>query len=120
MVTGQALAALYDRINLLSQSLMPAVNDLLLGYLLYKSRLVPRVLPVLAFIGAPLLLVSDAAVLFGVVERVSALPAIATLPVALFEFSLGVVSDRKGLQAITHHSWHGLKITPGLAARSPP
>ena len=69
LVTGQALVALYDRIFLLSQSLMPAVNDLLLGYLLYKSRLVPRVLPVLAFIGAPLLLVSDAAVLFGVVDE---------------------------------------------------
>jgi len=77
---------------------MPAVNDLLLGYLLYKSRLVPRVLPALAFIGAPLLLVSDAAVLFGVVERVSALPAIATLPVALFEFSLGVYLTVKGFR----------------------
>src|SRR5215208_474190 len=98
LVTGQALVALYDRIFLLSQSLMPAVNDLLLGYLLYKSRLVPRVLPVLAFIGAPLLLVSDAAVLFGVVERVSALPAIATLPVALFEFSLGVYLIVKGFR----------------------
>ena len=53
LVTGQTLAILYDRINLLSQSLMPAVNDVLLGYLLYKSRLVPRVLPMLAFIGAP-------------------------------------------------------------------
>ena len=98
LVTGQALVALYDRINLLSQSLMPVVNDLLLGYLLYKSRLVPRVLPVLAFIGAPLLLVSDAAVLFGVVERVSALPAIAVLPVALFEFSLGVYLTVKGFR----------------------
>jgi hypothetical protein len=98
LVTGQALVALYDRINLLSQSLMPVVNDLLLGYLLYKSRLVPRVLPVLAFIGAPLLLVADAAVLFGVVERVSALPAIATLPVALFEFSLGVYLTVKGFR----------------------
>jgi hypothetical protein len=98
LVTGQTLVALYDRINLLSQSLMPAVNDLLLGYLLYKSRLVPRVLPVLAFIGAPLLLVSDAAVLFGVVERVSTLPAIAVLPVALFEFSLGVYLTVKGFK----------------------
>jgi hypothetical protein len=98
LVTGQTLAILYDRINLLSQSLMPAVNDLLLGYLLYKSRLVPRVLPVLAFIGAPLLLVSDAAVLFGVVERVSTLPAIAVLPVALFEFSLGVYLTVKGFK----------------------
>jgi hypothetical protein len=98
LVTGQALVALYDRINLLSQSLMPVVNDLLLGYLFYKSRLVPRVLPVLAFIGAPLLLVADAAVLFGVVERVSALPAIAVLPVALFEFSLGVYLTVKGFR----------------------
>jgi len=45
LVTGQTLAVLYDRINLLSQSLMPIVNDLLLGYLLYKSRLVPRFFP---------------------------------------------------------------------------
>jgi hypothetical protein len=98
LVTGQTLAILYDRINLLSQSLMPIVNDLLLGFLLYKSRLVPRVLPWLAFIGAALLLVSDAAVLFGLVERVSALPAIAVLPVALFEFSLGVYLTVKGFR----------------------
>ena len=55
LVTGQALVALYDRMFLLGQSLIPAVNALLLGYLLYQSRLVPRVLPVLGFIGAPLL-----------------------------------------------------------------
>jgi hypothetical protein len=98
LVTGQTLAILYDRIFLLSQSLMPVVNDLLLGFLLYKSRLVPRVLALLAFIGAPLLLVSDLAVLFGLVERVSALPAIAALPVALFEFSLGVYLTVKGFK----------------------
>jgi hypothetical protein len=98
LVTGQTLAILYDRIFLLSQSLMPVVNDLLLGFLLYQSRLVPRVLPLLAFIGAPLLLASDLAVLFGVVERVSALPAIAALPVALFEFSLGVYLTVKGFK----------------------
>ena len=71
LVTGQTLAILYDRIFLLSQSLMPAVNDLLLGFLLYQARLVPRVLPLIAFIGAPLLLASDGAVLFGLLERTS-------------------------------------------------
>jgi hypothetical protein len=98
LVTGQTLAILYDRIFLLSQSLMPVINDLLLGFLLYQSRLVPRVLPLLAFIGAPLLLASDLAVLFGLVERVAALPAIAALPVALFEFSLGVYLTVKGFK----------------------
>jgi hypothetical protein len=98
LATGQTLAVLYDRIFLLSQSLMPVVNDLLLGFLLYQSRLVPRVLPLLAFIGAPLLLASDLAVLFGLVDRVSALPGIAALPVALFEFSLGVYLTVKGFK----------------------
>jgi hypothetical protein len=98
LVTGQALVALYDRIFLLGQSFIPALNALLLGSLLYQSRLVPRVLPVLGFIGAPLLVASDLAVLFGVVERVSALPAIATLPIALWEFSLGVYLTVKGFK----------------------
>src|ERR671933_2751279 len=71
LVIAQTLAILYDRIFLLSQSLMPAVDDLLLGLLLYWSRLVPRVLSLLAFIGAPLLLASDIAVLFSVWERTS-------------------------------------------------
>src|SRR5437868_6700305 len=53
LVTGHALVALYDRIFLLSQSFIPAVNALLLGSLLYRSRLVPRVLPLLGLIGAP-------------------------------------------------------------------
>src|ERR671927_127496 len=79
LATGQTLAILYDRIFLLSQSLMPVVNDLLLGLLLYQSRLVPRVLPLLAFIGAPLLLASDTALLFSLVERTSTATALAAL-----------------------------------------
>src|SRR5216684_9022637 len=55
LVTGHALVAMYDRIFLLTQSFIPAVNALLLGYLLYQSRLVPRALPLLGLIGAPLL-----------------------------------------------------------------
>jgi hypothetical protein len=42
VVTGHALVAFYDSIFLLSQGFIPAVNALLLGSLLYQSRLVPR------------------------------------------------------------------------------
>jgi hypothetical protein len=87
-----------DRMFLLGQAFIPALNALLLGSLLYQSRLVPRVLPLLGFIGAPLLVASAAAVLFGLVERVSALPAIAALPIALWEFSLGVYLTVKGFK----------------------
>jgi hypothetical protein len=98
LVTGQTLAILYDRIFLLSQSLMPAVDDLLLGFLLYQSRLVPRVLPVLAFIGAPLLLIAWIAVLFSLWDRTSTGPVLAALPVAIFEFSLGIYLVVKGFK----------------------
>src|SRR5438128_3909350 len=90
LVIGQTLAVLYERIFLLSQSLMPAVNDLLLGFLLYQSRLVPRVLPLLGLIGAALLVAGDIAVLFGLIGQHAPSTGLAALPVALFEFSLGV------------------------------
>src|SRR5438128_1194731 len=90
LVTGQTLAVLYERIFLLSQSLMPALNDLLLGFLLYQSRLVPRVLPLLGLIGAALLVAGDIAVLFGLIGQHAPSTGLAALPVALFEFSLGV------------------------------
>jgi hypothetical protein len=44
---------------------MPGVNALLLGSLLYRSRLVPRVIPTIGLIGAPLLLISVCATIFG-------------------------------------------------------
>jgi len=98
-VTGQALVGLYDRMFLVGQALIPAVNALLLGSLMYRSRLVPRVLPLLGFIGAPLLVASAIATMFGIYDRVSALSAIAALPIALWEFSLGVYLVVKGFKA---------------------
>lgn len=98
LITGQTLAILYGRIFLLSQSLMPIVNDLLLGFLLYQSRLVPRVLPLIALIGAPLLAVGTIGTLFNLWGQVSAVSALLALPVAVFEFSLGVYLTVKGFR----------------------
>jgi hypothetical protein len=108
LVIGQALIALYDRTFLLGQSLLPVVNALLLGSLLYKSRRVPRFLPVLAFIGAPLLLAGDAATLFGLIDRTSGLSGLLALPDALWEFLLGVWLVVKGFTPSP--------ITAGMAA----
>jgi Domain of unknown function (DUF4386) len=98
LVASQTLAILYDRIFHLSQGFMPAVDDLLLGYLLYKSRLVPRVLPWIAFIGAPLLLISWLGVLLNFWGQRSAVTPLAALPVTVFEFSLGVYLIVKGFK----------------------
>jgi hypothetical protein len=95
-VTGRALVALYDRIFLLGQSFMPAICDLLLGFLLYQSRLVPRGLALIGIVGAPILLASYLAVLFGLYGQHASLATLSAIPVALFEFSLGVWLVVKG------------------------
>jgi len=98
LVTGHALVALYDRMFLVGQSFLPAVNALLLGSLLYQSRLVPRVLPLIGFVGAALLVAADIAVLFGLVARTAPPVALAAIPIALWEFSLGVWLVVKGFK----------------------
>jgi hypothetical protein len=96
LATGKALVALYGLFRL-GQNLMPAVNDLLLGSLLYPSRLVPRVLPLLGFIGAPLLIANTIVYMFGITSGpLFVLTGIGVLPIALFEFSLGVWLTVKG------------------------
>ena len=101
---------------------MPAVNDLVLGLLLYQSRLVPRVLPLLAFIGVPLLLASDGAILFSLVDRTSSATALAALPVALFEFSLGVYLLVRGFKPapILAHDTREPVISNSLAPAAAP
>jgi hypothetical protein len=96
LIASRTLAALYDRIFLLGQSFMPAINDLLLGYLLYKSRLVPRVLSLIGIVGGPVLIASYLAVLFGLIGQHASLTGLFALPVALFEFSLGIWLTVKG------------------------
>lgn len=100
LATSHALIALYDRIFLLGQSFMPAVCDLLLGLLLYKSRLVPRALSLIGMVGAPLLIVGYIAILFGAIDRISVPALLSAVPVAVFEFSLGIWLVVKGFKSM--------------------
>ncbi len=94
--TSHALVAMYDRVFLLGQSFIPAICDLLLGTLLYQSRLVPRRLSVIGIVGAPLLVAGYLAVLFGGIHQHAPVAGLSALPVAAFEFSLGVWLVVKG------------------------
>jgi Domain of unknown function (DUF4386) len=94
---GHTLTAAYGWTFLLSQSLAPVFNALCLGYVLYRSGLVPRILPTIGLIGAPLLLAADIAIFFGVFERMGPI-ALAALPIAVWEFSLGVYLTVKGFK----------------------
>jgi hypothetical protein len=98
VTTGHSLLATYDSAFLLSQSLMPVFNALCLGYVMYRSGLVPRILPLMGLIGAPLLLASDILIFFDVIDRVSPFAAVAFIPIAVWELSLGVYLTVKGFK----------------------
>jgi hypothetical protein len=96
VTTGRALVAIRDWTFLLGPSLVPGVNALLLGYLMYRSRLVPRLIPTLGLIGGPLLISSAVGTMFGVNDAVSVWSGIATLPIFFWELFLGLWMTFKG------------------------
>jgi len=98
LTTSHALAALYDRIFLLGQSFMPGICDLLLGFMLYHSRLVPRGLSLIGIVGGPVLFIGYFAILFGIIGQHAPLAMLFAIPVALFEFSLGIYLVVKGFK----------------------
>jgi len=99
VTTGASHVAVYNWTFLLSQSLMPGINALLLGSLMYRSRLVPRIIPVMGLIGGPLLIIAVFATLFGQHSSLTGLAVVPVIPVAAWEFSLGVWLVVKGFRA---------------------
>ena len=97
-VVGSGLVAVYDWTFTLGQGLMPVANAVLLGTLMYRSGLVPRVIPLLGLIGAPILLVSKLAIIFGLDTAVSPWSGLAAIPIAVWELSLGLWLLFKGFR----------------------
>lgn len=98
LASSHTLVALYDKIFLLGQSFIPAINDLLLGFLLYKSRLVPRGLALIGIVGAAPLIAGYLAMMFGFIGQQSPLAGLSALLVALFEISLGIYLVARGFK----------------------
>lgn len=96
--TANALVAIKDWSFLLGPGVMPAINAICFATIMYRSRLVPRWIPTLGVIGAPLLLISSTATLFGHWEQVSSTAMLMALPIATWEFSVGVYMTVKGFK----------------------
>ena len=93
---GRALVALHDWTFLVGPDFVLGANTVLLAYLMYTSRLVPRFIPVLGLIGGPLIFASAIAVLFGAYSQVSAWAAVTAVPVFAWELSLALWLIAKG------------------------
>jgi hypothetical protein len=95
---GQALVAVRDWTFVLGPIVMASLNAMLLGTLMYRSRLVPRVIPTLGLIGGPLLLTSAVGILFGINDTTAPWHLISTAPIFLWELSLGLYLVIKGFK----------------------
>jgi hypothetical protein len=106
---GKALVALHEWTRQLGPGFVVSIgNGLILGYLMYRSRLMPRGLAMLGLIGGPLIIVTGAAVLLGVLEEGGAWQ-VAVIPEFLWELSLGIWPivrgfDRSAIARLKHES----------------
>ena len=96
---GEVFVAIYDRAFLVGPGVFAGVaNGMILGYLMYRSSLVPRGMAMLGLIGGPLVAASSIAVMFEVIKRGGAVQGIATIPEALWELSFGIYLIVKGFK----------------------
>jgi Domain of unknown function (DUF4386) len=98
-ITGQSLVALHEWTRLLGPQFCAGLgNGILLGYLMYKSGLVPRGMAMLGLIGGPLAVAGGIAVLFGLIEPGSAPLFLLTITEIVWEASLALYLTFKGFK----------------------
>lgn len=96
---GSSLAATYDWAFLFGPGLVVGFgNGLILGYLMYRSGLVPRRLATLGLVGGPMLIASFVMILVGVYDNGSGFAGLMALPEIIWEAGLGIYAARKGFR----------------------
>jgi hypothetical protein len=94
VAVGQGLVAVRGWTFTLGPSLMPALNALLFGTLLYRSRLVPRFISAAGLIGFPLQLSVAILTIFGI--NITVFSLIALVPIFFWELAVGLWMAIKG------------------------
>jgi hypothetical protein len=124
VTTGKSLVAIRNWTFVLGPGFVVGVgNGLILGYLMYRSGLVPRGMTMLGLVGGPLVCASGIAVVFDVIGRGSAAQGIATIPEFFWELSLGIYLTVKGfkpsplLDETRHTGAEEGSLNPPVAAR---
>lgn len=96
--TGRALVEARNWTFLLGPGFMACLNASMFATLLVRSRLVPRVIPALGLIGAPVLLSANLLTFFGMNTQTSGWSMLATVPIAVWELSIGFYMLFKGFR----------------------
>jgi hypothetical protein len=96
---GQGIEAIYEWSFRIGPGFFVGVgNGLILGYMMYRSGLVPRRMAMLGLVGGPLVILAGILVIFDVIETGSTIDGIMTIPEGLWELSLGIYLVVKGFR----------------------
>jgi hypothetical protein len=96
---SRALLAIHDQTALLGPQFCAGLgNGILLGYLMWRSRLLPRPMVMFGLIGGPLAVLAGFGVLLGAWDMQSTFPVVCTAPEAIWELSLSVWLLAKGFR----------------------
>jgi Domain of unknown function (DUF4386) len=97
LAVGQSLVAVHDWTFLLGPGFVVGIgNGLILGYLMYRSGLVPRRMALLGLIAGPVLVARFVGIVFGVFEPMSVLGGLMVVPEFVWELALGIWLIVKG------------------------
>ena len=97
---GNSLVHTYEWAFEWGPGLVPGIgNGLILGYLMYRSALVPPRMALLGLVGGPLLILSFVMILAGVYKNGEGPSGLLTLPEAAWELSLGIYCAWKGFRS---------------------
>jgi hypothetical protein len=109
VTTTKALVTIRDWTFILGPGFVVGIgNGMILGYLMYRTQLVPRGMAMLGLIGGPLVCLTGIAVVLDIIGKGSPVQGIATIPEFLWELSLGV-----------YLLVHGFRAAPILGAAAP-
>jgi hypothetical protein len=98
LIAGKSLLAIHNWTFLFGPNLALGPSTLMTSYLLYKSKLVPRMIAILGIIGGPLIFLSALFVIFGFYKQISVIGTITALPVFFYEMSLAYWLIFKGFK----------------------
>ncbi len=99
VIAGRSLVAVHDWTFILGPNFCAAFgNGILLGYLMFKSGLVPRRMAMLGLIGGPLLFLNSTLMVLDVYDHGSAIGNLLSVPEILWEASLTVYLIVRGFR----------------------
>lgn len=99
LIAGKSLLAFSHWTFTFGPNIALGPSTFMIGYMLFRSRMVPRIIGVMGMIGGPLILTCGVLVMFGVFPQVSLWGGLLAVPVFLYEMSLAIRLLTKGFNA---------------------